>query len=140
MKYLNRPFLLLGILTIVSCSENASKNSLEGCWVREDSKSIECWEKQGDVLVGKGMQVTGHGDTVVFEHLQFFERNTERVYAARVGQDSNFVEFIETEPWVFENSNHDFPKRIQYTFHSSHQMDVRVGEGEAAFTWKFTKK
>lgn len=138
-NYMNRSLLVLGaILGLAACTPEEKAPSLEGCWTRDDGKSIECWERNGDTLVGRGLQIM-HGDTSAFEDLKLFEKDGVRVYATRVGQNAEYIEFTESEPWIFENPEHDFPKRIQYTFGEDNDLLVRVGEGEAAFTWRFVK-
>ncbi|GGH69332.1 hypothetical protein GCM10011318_10240 [Phaeocystidibacter marisrubri] len=138
-NYMNRSLLIFGALVgMAACTSEDKNTSLVGCWTRDDGKSIECWEQKGDTLEGHGLQVM-HGDTSAFEDLKLYEREGVRVYATRVGQNAEYIEFTETEPWVFVNPEHDFPKRIEYTFGEKNDLLVRVGEGEAAFTWRFVK-
>lgn len=138
---MKRSFLFASTVILLSACGNSSEPSLEGCWVRDDQKQLECWTLEGDALVGEGLAPTGHGDTLVFENLKLYTENGVRIYAARVGQDTAPVLFTETEPWVFENPEHDNPKRIAYEFIAPNTMKVTVGNGGAeGFTWTFIKE
>lgn len=137
---MNRSLLVLLLAgSVVACTPGSDEPNLSGCWVRDDAKSIECWSASGDTLHGQGLQVNGHGDTTVFERLMIYTEGETRIYAARVGQSENFIEYRETSPWVFENPEHDFPKKIAYEFISPSEVYVSVGEGEEAFGWRFKK-
>ncbi|KAB2810171.1 DUF6265 family protein [Phaeocystidibacter luteus] len=126
-------------ITLTACSSNSNK-SLDGCWLRDDDKTMECWTSIGDSLIGKGMAIRGHGDTLVFEELLIINENGSRVYIADVAENEEPVRFTETSDFVFENPEHDFPKRIEYVFLSSDQIEVHVGGDEEEFVWRYTRK
>ncbi len=139
----------LGILISVSalfaaCSQpELTDETLLGCWENVDEKQLECWEQKGDTLVGKGLAIVtkddGVTDTVQWEALKLYTENGVRKYQSTVrGQGP--VTFTETEPWVFENPEHDFPKRLIYDMDKDGRMVITVGEGERAFTYFFVKR
>lgn len=100
---------------------------------------MECWEQRGDTLYGQGLAIQGHGDTLVFEELKLYSDGDVRIYSADVENNGGPVLFRETEPWVFENPEHDFPKRIAYRFIDGETIEVQVGGEGEGFTWAFQR-
>lgn len=141
MKFALQALALLALTS--SCSNHGlNEESILGCWTSMEEKKMECWGKRGDTLYGEGLALQDMGagvmDTVLWETFKLYSEEGVRKYVSNVqGQDP--VTFTETDPWVFENPAHDFPKRIEYKLTSSGDLAVAVGEEEQAFVWVFTK-
>jgi hypothetical protein len=89
-------------------------------WVREgeDGKSYERWNKASDSLYEGGSETIKNGDTVFNEKLKLQKIGDEVFYIADVKHNPapvyfKMVNITDTEA-VFENQEHDFPKKITY--------------------------
>lgn len=114
---------------------------LLGAWERTDGSKtwMEIWQAPSGRLTGKGIQVAGQ-DTVILEYLSISTSGNTPVYCARVpGQNKGkTIRFplVQSGPhfFRFENSRHDFPQVIQYTFLNGGEMEVlltTLGIGDA---------
>jgi hypothetical protein len=108
---------------------------LAGRWDR--AGGLEHWTAAGDVLIGVGF---GVGGPDAFEVI-FVERPKDwLIYRAMPG-GLRSVSFPLADAGdrqvVFANPEHDDPKVIRYE-RQGDQLAVRVGEGEGAFTLRFT--
>lgn len=119
-------YLVLIIPILVGCHTKSldyyNFTSWEGNWQSSDSSGtfIENWERINDTLCqGKGMMIV-KGDTLFSEKIKLvFNKNNVRYVVVAEGQNKGSeVPFTLTnfskDTWVFENPNHDFPKRIKY--------------------------
>ena len=100
-------------------------NWVVGKWelVNKDTVSTEIWQLKNDsVYAGISMDVKGGKDTIRYEDATIEQRGTE-IYFIPVMKDQNEgkpVEFKMTATastdtrLVFENPQHDFPKKIIY--------------------------
>ncbi|MEO8513375.1 MAG: DUF6265 family protein [Ignavibacteria bacterium] len=89
-------------------------------WVSTDgeSKSYEEWKKTDDNLYEGGSKTVKNGDIIFMESLRI-ERTSEGIfYVADVKHNPKPVRFKLTDVSdtlaVFENPEHDFPKKITY--------------------------
>lgn len=89
-------------------------------WISKEgaSTSYEHWEKTSDVLFTGGSETVKNGDTVFAEKLKIEVIDGSIYYIADVSHNPEPVKFkltyvTETEA-VFENPQHDFPKKITY--------------------------
>ncbi|MEP0369213.1 MAG: DUF6265 family protein [Cyclobacteriaceae bacterium] len=118
----------LGLTTLVllfSCSPSKSLEELDwmtGKWIKESDSpvttSIEVWEKTSETeMTGYGLTMED-GDTIFYERLQIIEEDGELFYLADVGEGIVKFKLNESEygKWAFEDPEHDFPKRIIYTY------------------------
>ena len=83
-----------------------------------DKKSFEHWEKLSDDLYIGGSETVKNGDTIFAEKLKI-ERTASGInYVADVEHNPEPVKFRLTEitdtSAVFENPEHDFPRKIIY--------------------------
>ncbi|MEP3580416.1 MAG: DUF6265 family protein [Cyclobacteriaceae bacterium] len=118
----------MGLTTLVllfSCSPSKSLEELDwmtGKWIKESDSpvttSIEVWEKTSETeMTGYGLTMED-GDTIFYERLQIIEEDGELFYLADVGEGIVKFKLNESEygKWAFEDPEHDFPKRIIYTY------------------------
>lgn len=139
--------VIIPAIAVLALASSCTPNELNdqkvlGCWTSMEEKKMECWERKGDTLYGVGLALQDMGagvmDTVLWESFKLYSNTGVRQYETNVqGQDP--VTFTETSPWVFENQEHDFPKRIEYQLTSDGDLAIAVGEEEEAFVWIFKK-
>jgi hypothetical protein len=122
--------------------EKASLNGLAwlaGNWeaVIDGARLEEHWtEPAGSLMIGMGRQTTGQR-TDYYEFLRVEEKDGGITYYARVGSQPE-VPFQLTElkdkEAVFENPQHDYPKRIVYRLESGGVLFVHVEGGKKGKT------
>ncbi len=136
-----RSFLFVMVLVGMASTGCSKKENpfvrlriLEGTWVANagDMKFMERWNVQNDTLLaGKGFEITTK-DTMLFETLSISAHDGEVWYTAIVTGQNNEepVPFRLTgayeQEFVFENPEHDFPKKISYQFKNNDQFTAVV--------------
>jgi len=97
---------------------------------------------QGGAMLG--MSRTVAGDTMVeFEYLRIVERAYGIYYVAHPGARAPGTEFkltrLTATQAIFENPQHDFPKRVLYGRNSDGSLDASIdgGEGTRAPSWHY---
>jgi hypothetical protein len=126
---------------------------LEGNWV--GSTGRELWTPVEDELVIEGISFYNvnfedYGtNEMPGEHMIILNDGNHWVYLATpldAEQSTTFVCTKQSESeWVFENPQHDFPKRITYTFLAIDQLQATIDAGPGSSpkdvkTWKYWKK
>jgi len=113
---------------------------LTGSWLMNTSRgqTLETWESAGpDAMNGKTYRINAL-DTVLLETIQLTKTGTEINYIPKVtGQnDGKPVKFrlasSANNRYVFENPNHDFPKRIVYDILGKDIIHAWIDGGEQA--------
>lgn len=120
---------------------------LSGEWRSEKNSSItvESWDKITEkTFEGYGKFInTTDGTEIITETLRLVEMGGEIFYIAKVSHNKLPVPFKLTESndstLIFENKDHDFPKKIKYLFSGKDEMIVTVGEGEKSFIISFNR-
>ena len=123
--------LVLLLLAIVSCknSESNEKDKIKvarwllGNWENKlaDGKLSETWKKVNDSTFQAQSYFIKEKDTLHFETITLKQKGEELTYDAAVkGQNGDKpVTFkltnLTEKQLVFENSKHDYPKKISYT-------------------------
>ena len=123
--------LALLLLAIVSCknSESNEKDKIKvarwllGNWENKlaDGKLSETWKKVNDSTFQAQSYFIKEKDTLHFETITLKQKGEELTYnAAVIGQNGDKpVTFkltnLTEKQLVFENSKHDYPKKISYT-------------------------
>lgn len=114
--------LILAVAAIAFSFTYSNNNDLDkwlGKWVTdyEGGKFYENWEKKSDDLY----EATGHlvieGDTVFRELLRVEKFGNHWAYIAVIngGKPVMFpLKSNDSDKWVFENKEHDFPQRVTY--------------------------
>lgn len=119
---MNKIISLLLLACLFSCQPKRSIDALdwmEGRWeIPSDSvtQRIEQWTKISQTeMHGFGLTIEG-GDTIFYERLSIVASGTELYFNADIGEGNVKFKLIDAanERWIFENANHDFPKRIIY--------------------------
>lgn len=137
---------LLILFPFLFTQTNTDLHFLEGTWKAENKESYESWKRTGDgQLKGNSYKIKA-GKKIITEELQIRHLNSKVVYQARVLNQNN-AQVIEFElnknlknKYSFENSGHDFPKKIQYTKLNDTTIFVEVlGENDKGYAYKMGK-
>lgn len=105
-----------------------------GTWEGIDDNGlmfVEVWSKgSGTWMDGKGATITPDGDTLFKEILKIELVEGTPYYVATVPENPGPVLFrlVESDEThcVFENTDHDFPQRIEYTLQTKSTMSVKL--------------
>lgn len=128
-----------------------SLNSLQwmlGDWVADNDKTVtrESWHQiSAKTFEGFGESTNKYSNKrQSIELLRLVEMNDELFYIAKPQQNKLPVAFKLTycnnQHLIFENIEHDFPKKLEYKLNKNNKMFVTVsGEQEKKFTIKFIK-
>lgn len=116
---------------------------MSGCWKMDgensDSFILESWGKPYGMMVGTSQMVRS-GKTRSFEFLRIEKRKEGIFYVAKPSSANSETSFKLTSQSenqvVFENPEHDFPKRISYT-REGEVMTANVSAGKKGFTLKY---
>jgi Domain of unknown function (DUF6265) len=120
---------------------------LEGKWKMNTSKGvlIESWEKVSPTeLHGRSYRASAK-DTVQLEEISLLEDDAGIHYVPIVknhndGQPVRFTLISsESRRFVFENKNHDFPKRIIYHFITADSIVARVEDDSKGSNYYFAR-
>ncbi len=143
IHYFAVPALLLSLCSCAGMNTGGSSTMkqvkwLSGTWENKAQRGsiFENWKTGDDsTLIGRSYSIRNGKDTVVFETIQLRQRNGALYYVpiAR-GQNNNQpvpfkMTLLTKNQMVFENPEHDFPKRIIYKKSSDNRMDAAI-EGE----------
>ena len=149
--------ILLAFIIIINTGNLIAQNkcdSLEivswmlGEWVSENSSSVtvENWEKVSEhSFEGFGKTKSADSDKVKsYESLRLVEMSGQIYYIAKVGHNGLPIAFALTtcsdSMAVFENPDHDFPKKIDYKLQAHDKISVTVSSGDDGFRIEFAKK
>jgi hypothetical protein len=139
-------FVLVFVLAASNMYAQTDLSQLEwltGSWNRTNAKSgrsgVEIWQKNSNTeFVGKGINLKGT-DTVFVEKLKIIVKEGAVFYVADVPQNKEPVLFKATSVTpssvVFENPEHDFPKKIAYEFDGKKLRATISGDGKAMDYW-----
>jgi len=108
---------------------------LEGTWKAEDKEHFEHWDLLNDgqmkglayIKDSKGMRVS--------EYLEISSQEGQVVYTASVLNQNNgnaipFTGALSGGRWVFENMDHDFPKRITYQLVDEVTIEIEISDAD----------
>lgn len=150
-------FYLILIVIIINTGPLIAQNkcdSLEivswllGEWISENSSgvTIENWEKVSvNSFEGFGKTISaGSNEVKSYESLRLVEMSGQIYFIAKVGHNKLPIAFALTtcsdSMAVFENPDHDFPKKIDYKLQSHDRISVTVSSGDDGFRIEFAKK
>lgn len=140
LKQLLTIFLVLYRLSSIAQhnAETFSKlDVLEGTWMMQTDKVTiaEQWQQQNkNNYAGKSWTIKGK-DSNLTETLLLTYDNGVIKYTSTVAGENNgkAISFVltsaENNTYVFENPQHDFPKRIIYTFISNKELTASIDDG-----------
>jgi hypothetical protein len=118
-------------------------------WVQKNDESsiIEEWRRVSDtILQGRGLLIQNEGsDKKTTETILLVQIDGEVFYIAKAAQNDLPVSFrmvsISDQNAVFENLDHDFPKRIEYSLNSNGDLEAIVSDGgDRGFSLLFTRQ
>jgi hypothetical protein len=137
MKATNCVVFAIGLALVVPCGAEAPKAKLDqlawmaGAWQGPDGDAQveEHWiAPKGGTMLGVNRTVSG-GRTVEFEFLRIEQQGDSLVYLASPGgrpaTPFKLVESGEARA-VFENPNHDFPRRVSYRLNADGSLTARI--------------
>lgn len=146
-----KKFLLVGWFFLVTIfpTDNTSAqflpSFLEGTWKMEGKEIYEHWDILNEQSM-KGFSYKIKDDKVVIpEYLDIILKGDEIIYTASVlnQNECKGIKFKLTKSdrsFVFENPEHDFPKRIEYQKLSDAEIFVQVSDGgQKGFSYKMIK-
>jgi hypothetical protein len=148
LKYLTHKNLVVAISCFFILSAFVSKQSvnkeifkqlyaLEGRWIMKTSKGFigEEWIKMNDeYLQNRGFVVKG-ADIIITERVALTIKKEEIFYTSTVEDQNNKkpISFKLTSGknniFIFENPQHDFPKRIVYELISTDSLHAYIDDG-----------
>lgn len=120
---------------------------LEGTWKVENKENYETWKKSDLVTFeGNAYQIKAEKKTIS-EYLRIKSVGDQIIYSATVlnQNDGKPIDFVLNKTvknkFSFENLQHDFPKKIQYTVINKTTLFVEVlGEGDKGFSYKMMRQ
>lgn len=128
-------FLLwVSCLSFSGWAQTSLPKILEGTWKLENEETYEHWNVFSDQNM-KGISYKfKNNKTVVNEYLEISLVDNEIIYTATVvgqneGKGISFTLVPGGSSLVFENPQHDFPKKIEYQILSENEMFVTVSDG-----------
>lgn len=136
--------LMLGVSSSIF-AQNKLPEFLVGTWLSEDQNTYEHWDKLSSTSMKGYSYEVKKGEIKVNEYLDLVQRKDGTFYIPTViGQNNgNPVEFKLTSSdsaFIFENTGHDFPKKICYKKLSSNEIYVQVlGEKNTGFSFKMKR-
>ncbi len=138
--------LILVLLAIHSVQAQPSLNHLgwlTGTWNRTNARpgrsGVEIWQKISDSeMTGRGINLKGT-DTTFVEKLKIIVKDKDIFYVADVPENKALVFFKLTSfsngSVVFENPQHDFPKKISYELSDAKLKATVSGNGKVIDYW-----
>lgn len=132
-----KPFLtfILLLFAELSFAQLPFPDFLQGTWKMEDKEIYEHWDRLNDnALKGFSYRMV-NGQMIVSEYLDISRKGNEVIYTATV-LDQNQAKGVSFKlagtdsTFVFENAEHDFPKKIVYQKLGDAEIFVHVSDGE----------
>ncbi len=130
-----------------SCKDIDSLSWMLGDWIYKNKSTVttESWSKVSNKsFEGYGLtRINNETRDKNFESLRILEMSDNIYYLAKVEHNHLPIAFELTECSdslaVFENPDHDFPKKIAYQLGESDQLSVTASSEERSFTLHFKK-
>ena len=137
--------IMLMLLSPAEASAQPLPVFLQGTWKMENKEIYEHW----DILNEQSMKGFSYkikdGKMVISEYLDITLNGVELIYTAsvlnqNVGKGINFKLTKSDTSFIFENPEHDFPKKIEYQKLSGTEIFVQVSDGgQKGFSYKMIK-
>jgi Domain of unknown function (DUF6265) len=136
-----------GSASAQTCNSLQAVEWLVGEWqgARGESRLLERWQKvSSQTLEGEGT-TTRAGKVIEAETLRLVAMQERVFYVAKAAQNELPVAFVLTQclarQLVFENPQHDFPKKLEYQLTDADTLTVHVSDGaQQGFTLTFTRQ
>jgi hypothetical protein len=133
--------LIIAVLAALKEPQDGKKifqqlSALQGTWEMKTSKGIlyEGWQKLNDTLMQGGSYKIKERDTIFLERVSL-KHTSEGIFYVPVVEENNNqpVKFKLTSysnnSFVFENPEHDFPKRVIYELVSKDSIHAYIDDG-----------
>jgi uncharacterized protein YciI len=137
------------LIFLVASSASAQTNFpdfLQGTWKNENKEVYEHWDRINEnTLKGFSYKVL-NGQMSITEYFDIDRVGKDIIYTATVldqnqGKGVNFKLTKSDNSFTFENSKHDFPKKIIYHKISDSELFVEVTDGkQEGFSYKMIKQ
>jgi uncharacterized protein YciI len=144
MKYI---LTLLILLTVkLTFAQSSYPDFLIGTWKMENQEIYEHWDKLNENTLKGFSYKLKDGQMIISEYLDITKVNKEVIYTATViqqnqGKGVSFKLIKADSTFVFENPDHDFPKKIVYQKLNETQIFVQVSDGkQKGFAYKMQKQ
>ncbi len=143
--YMHLVILLLIFFTSNLYSQTVFPDFLRGTWKMENQEIYEHWDVLSEGKMKGFSYKMKNNKIVVSEYLDIFTQGSDIIYTASVlNQNEGLgIDFRMTQSdslFVFENPNHDFPRKISYQKRSDTEMFVQVSDGkEKGFSYTMNK-
>ncbi len=149
MKKIYTPSLfILVLLFLFACEPSNQFEKFCGQWAQDsgETKFVETWKCSSEGVSGYAFRIES-GDTVFGEEFWIHEQGDQIALHIKASGQNNGqaipfnLEEKKDNTFLFSNYNHDFPKRIRYTFHSSDSLTAIVDDGsdEQALRFNFSR-
>ncbi len=131
------------------CTSLDTVSWLEGTWVTESNgrRTTETWAFVSDDTVEGEGRVTriSTGEQTGSETLRLVVMGGEVFYLAKIASNPFPVPFAlvacDATSATFENMEHDFPRRLEYTWDGDQALNVQVSDGAGnGFTLPFVRE
>ena len=136
------PGMFLIFNSAYSQSWTADFNWLEGIWNHENGKVTERWDMEPDYLDGMVFDARSRG-MKIYEVLKIVKREDEVFYIADVEHNPEPVAFLlthlEKHRVIFENPQHDFPQKIEYSRLHSDTLRVTLSNLETTNSFLYIR-
>lgn len=138
---------LLGVLVVllpITAQEETSKKenfkkllALEGSWKMASKKGfiVESWKRKSDqALEGMSYRINGT-DSVLMERIDLYFNKAGMYFVPSTANQNNPRPVVFTlssannQMYIFENPEHDFPKRIVYHMISADSLHAYIDDG-----------
>lgn len=119
---------------------------LQGTWKMENKEIYEHWDKLNENTLKGFSYKLKNGQMLVSEYLDITKKENEVDYTATVlnqnqGKGISFTLTKTDSTFIFENPNHDFPKRVVYQKLNDTVIFVQVSNGnQKGFSYKMQKQ
>ena len=135
-------WIWLFVMGSISLAAQPNLKKLEwiiGNWQRTNAKpgrsGVEIWKKiSGTEFSGRGISLKGT-DTAFVEKLKIIVKESDVFYVADVPENKGLVYFQLTASTAitltFENTSHDFPKKIFYKVNGNKLKAIVSGDGKS---------
>ncbi len=134
------------LLVNLSVAQTQLPSFLQGTWKMENKEIYEHWDKLNEQTLKGFSYKVKDGQMAVSEYLDISLKNNEITYTATVlnqnqGKRIDFKLTKTDSTFIFENPNHDFPKKIVYQKLSETEIFVQVSDGkQKGFSYKMTRQ
>jgi uncharacterized protein YciI len=119
---------------------------LDGTWKSDNNEIYEHWNFMNNKTMKGISYKMKNGELIVSEYLDISVKGEDVIYTTAVinqnqGRGIEFKLIKSDSVYIFENPNHDFPKRIVYNKLSESDMLVQVSDGkQKSFEYQMKKQ